>query len=162
MNQRQAFSLFEVMVAMGVCLMGLVLILQMLGTAEILSRRSESVLQQQFLCQNQLNRILWGLDPAEPSTRSECPADPNFWYSVRIVRHPWLSLLQVEVAVWPKLPAERVTGASPPAPGTKSTDSVKVADNSPRPFRLAGFLPVAPVPDVDEDGTLPETTEVPQ
>ncbi len=137
MKQRAGFSLFEVMIAMSICVAGLALILQMLGTAAMFSRRSTEGLEQQILCQNKLNQIALGLENSDDARRLECEENPNFWYSVHSAKHPVLPLRQVEVAVWAKLPGELAGNRD------RNVDAAKKSTPA-REFRLACLLPLSP------------------
>ena len=137
MRRRAGFSLFEVMIAMSICVAGLALILQMLGTAEMFSRRSSAGLTQQILCQNKLNQIALGLENSDDVRRLECEENPQFWYSIHSTKHFVLPLRQVEVVVWAKSPNERAGNRNRSAGVVQQSTSAKE-------FRLACLLPLSP------------------
>lgn len=132
--REKAFSLFEVMIAMAICVAGLVLILQMLGTSEALSRRAEVHLQCQQACRSLLNCYLAGIVEPVETQREELLANPDFWYSVKLEKHGLLPLESIAVEVWPKSPRER--------DATSRDGKVASSDrdlNQATRFRLVGY-----------------------
>lgn len=152
---RSGFSLFEVMIAMAICVAGLALILQMLGTSETLSRRAELHLQAQQHCRNLLNCYLAGiLEPTE-TRREELAADTNFWYAVQVDQHVSLPLEVVIVEVWPKSPRERHSSLINSGIG----DTERTTGDASR-FRLVGNRPLQPYGiHPDETSDEPHTAE---
>ncbi len=136
MKKRAAFSLFEVMIATAVFVLGLALILQMLGTSEIFSRRAAETITAQIICQNKLNEIAMGLADWGEVKREECEENTYFWYSIRSLPHAALPLQQVEVTVWPKSTRERNSSSG----HASSTDEPLLA----RQVRLSCLLPRDP------------------
>jgi Tfp pilus assembly protein PilV len=151
MSNRGGFSLFEVMISMAIFMAGLAMILQMLGTAELFSQRSSAGIAQQILCQNKLNRIALGLEPADEVRRLECPENPDFWYAVHSFKHPLLPLRQIEVTVWAKTPAEKNTELSSLA---NSQDPQQT-----RVFRLARLCPMSVEETLLDEMTNPQEGE---
>lgn len=140
MNNRMAFSLFEVMIAMAICVAGLALILQMLGTSETLSRRAELHLKSQQHCRSLLNCYLAGIDEPKETRREELMADPEFWYAVKLEKHPLLPLETIVVDVWPKSPRER-QGHSSGMADTSGDEATERQRDDANKFRLVGNRP---------------------
>ncbi len=138
MKYRTGFSLFEVMIAMAICVAGLVLILQMLGTSETLSRRAALHLKSQQHCRNLLTCYLAGIDEPTETQREELIADPEFWYAVKLEKHPLLPLETIVVDVWPKSPRERQGNSA----GSGSDDDTDRNRDSATKFRLVGNRPL--------------------
>ena len=138
MNRRDGFSLFEVMIATAVFVLGLAMILQMLGTSELFSRRAAETITAQVICQNKLNGIAMGLADWSEVKREECEENADFWYSIRSLPHPALPLQQIEVIVWPKSARERNSDLQ----GARSTDEPLLS----RQVRFRCLLPRDPDP----------------
>jgi Tfp pilus assembly protein PilV len=138
MIRRGGFSLFEVMIATAVFVLGLTLILQMLGTSELFSRRAAETITAQVICQNKMNEIAMGLADWSEVKREECKENTDFWYSIRTLPHPALPLQQVEVVVWPKSVRERNSNSG----SATATDEPLAA----RQVRLSCLLPRDPDP----------------
>lgn len=137
------FTLFEVMIAMAICVAGLALILQMLGTSETLSRRAETHLQAQQHCRNLLNVFLAGIEEPRESRQESLAADENFWYSVQLSKHPLLPLEVITVEVWPKSPQEREglrtsSDSKPTEPNNREALRFSLVGHRPLPGRESG------------------------
>ena len=144
MRCRNAFSLFEVMIAMAVFVLGLALVLRMLGTSELFSRRAAETITAQVICQNKLNEIAMGFLEWTEVKREECEENADFWYSIRSLPHPALPLQQVEVVVWPKTARERNSGSG-----------IATANDEPllaRQVQLSCLLPIQPDPNRNSKG----------
>jgi len=105
-KKENGFSLFEVMVAMAVCVSGIVLIIGMLTRADQVMERTRLRIEQQQLCQNLAHQIK--LTPQlYPDTRqSDCGQSERFWYSLARTPYPPLALTRVELSVWAKAKGE--------------------------------------------------------
>jgi type II secretory pathway pseudopilin PulG len=137
MRTRTGFSLFEVMIAMSICVAGLALILQMLGTSETLSRRAELHLKAQQHCRNLLNSYLAGILEPRDTRREELLADPRFWYAVKLEKHRLLPLETIVVDVWAKSPRELQASN-----GRSSTVEDERKRGEANKFRLVGNRPL--------------------
>lgn len=145
-RSRSGFSMFEVMVAMAVCVSGIVLIIGMMQTAENFTKRAQTRMTQQMLCQNLMNQVLLGIIEPREIRREECPANEDFWFSMRVNRYPHLPMQRIEVAVWPKSRAERTGGSrvervvGSDAGDDQTTDQSK---GEAKKFILVSLLPAA-------------------
>ncbi|MBX3418055.1 MAG: hypothetical protein KF851_10665 [Pirellulaceae bacterium] len=143
---RSGFSMFEVMVAMAVCVSGIVLIIGMMQTAENFTKRAQTRMTQQLLCQNLMNQVLLGIIEPREMRREECRANEDFWYSMKVNPYPHLPMQRIEVAVWPKSKTEQ-TGRSKTDPRadltSRSDQTVVQSDDDGKKFILVSLLPVS-------------------
>ena len=139
---RSGFSLFEVLVAMTVCVSGIVLILGMLQRADQFSQRGKARIEQQILCQNLTNRLRLGIAAFPDTQREECDENEGYWYSLNRTPYPPLPLTRVEVSVWPKSKTE-LAGAdfSGSAVGDSSTHEDLATSNPSHRFTLVFLMP---------------------
>ncbi len=144
--RRPGFSMFEVLVAMVVCVSGIALIVGIIQSAENLSKRTQTRLMQQRLCQNLLNQILLGITEPREIQREECPENDEFWFSVKVDRYPYLPLNRIEVAVWPK-GNETPVPRAPLARSEGVAGSTEIKSSAPeseiKKFVLVSLLPIS-------------------
>lgn len=103
---RNGFSLFEVMIAMTVCVSGIALIVGMLNRVDQMSERNRLRIESQQTARNLSHQIK--LAPRQyPDTRqADCGPDDRFWYSLVRSSYPPLPLTRVELTIWPKTKEE--------------------------------------------------------
>lgn len=104
--KRSGFSLFEVMIAMTVCVSGIALIVGILNRVDQMSERNRMRIESQQTAQNLSQQIK--LAPGQfPDTRqADWGPNARFWYSLVRSSYPPLPLTRVELTVWPKAKEE--------------------------------------------------------
>ncbi len=133
--QRPGFSLFEIMVAMSICLLGLTLLLQMTSLAKRYAQRSIELAEEQIICQNVLNEICSGMRGWTPVTQAIYEQNPQYEFSISSEPHAPSGLRLVEVAV--RRVESTIASAQQQNPMGAQTSS---AQRSSREFRLARLI----------------------
>lgn len=144
--RRPGFSMFEVLVAMVVCVSGIALIVGIIQTADNLSKRTQTSLMQQRLCQNLMNQILLGIVEPREIQREDCPENGEFWFSVKVDRYPYLPMHRIEVAVWPKgseLPVPRTPLARSRGVSASTETKSSSPESETKKFVLVSLLPIS-------------------
>lgn len=140
--KQPGFSLFEVLVAMTVCVSGIALILGVLQRADQFTERGRNRIEQQILCQNLVHRLRLGIEALPDTRKTESTENDAYWYSLTRSPYPPLPLTRVEVSVWPKTKLEMgVSIASGSAQGSEESSLAATTENPSQRFTLVFLMP---------------------
>lgn len=103
-RHRKAFSLLEILLATAI-LLGAVVVLGQLAQLGLRNAREASKMARaQQLCQNKLEAIVLGLEPAESVENVPCDEDPTWLYSIETEPAEREGMMTVRVSVTEDLP----------------------------------------------------------
>lgn len=139
--KQTGFSLFEVLVAMTVCVSGIALILGVLQRADQFTERGRNRIEQQIICQNLVHRLRLGIEALPDTRKTESTENDAYWYSLTRSPYPPLPLTRVEVSVWPKTKQEiGNSSVSAPAPGSEDSNTTSPIENLSHRFTLVFLM----------------------
>lgn len=152
LQSRAAFSLIEVIVAMGIVLMGLAAVLQMSNLSQSFAKKASEATELQILCQNRMSEILAGLAPPETVNEQRCPENEQLEFSVEIEPHEELPLALVTVTVRPA--RDESSGGTAPT-RDKASKASQRREARERQFVLRRWIPLsAPAEETQKSETL--------
>jgi type II secretory pathway pseudopilin PulG len=98
-KQCSGFSLLEMVIATGILLASVAMLAQLasVGRRHLASAAEKAIAMR--LCQNQLARLMAGVDPIEPEDGAPLPEDLDWDFRVTVSELPAAELSQLEVGV---------------------------------------------------------------
>ena len=147
--KRDGFSLFEILVAMTVCVSGIALVLGALQRADQFTERGRNRIEQQIIGQNLAHRLRLGIESLPDTRKTEAAENDAYWYSLTRSPYPPLPLARVEISVWSKTKSEigsetlgNVGALTASSSGPADSELLSSTENPNHRFTLVFLMPV--------------------